>query len=66
MALFNACICRFEKEFEVFTHYVSIVLTDAIINIDNNKDTLRNIRLLSLLETNKILLDLETARQGAN
>lgn len=66
MALFNACICRFEKEFEVFTHYVSVVLTDAIINIDNNKDTLRNIRLLSLLETNKILSDLETARQGAN
>jgi len=62
MALFNACICRFEKEFEVFTHYVSIVFTDAIINIDNNKDTLRNIRLLSLLETNKILSDLETAR----
>jgi hypothetical protein len=62
MALFNACICRFEKEFEVFTHYVSVVLTDAIINIDNNKDTLRNIRLLSLLETNKILSDLETAR----
>jgi hypothetical protein len=23
IALFNACICRFEKEFEVFTHYVS-------------------------------------------
>ena len=23
MALFNACICRFEKEFDVFTHYVS-------------------------------------------
>jgi hypothetical protein len=23
MALFNACICRFEKEFDVFVHYVS-------------------------------------------
>lgn len=23
IALFNTCICRFEKEFEVFTHYVS-------------------------------------------
>lgn len=24
MALFNACICRFEKEFEVFVYYVSL------------------------------------------
>jgi hypothetical protein len=24
MALFNACICRFEKEFDVFVYYVSV------------------------------------------
>ena len=66
MALFNACICRFEKEFEVFTHYVSIEFANAIINLDNNKNTFRNIRLLPLLETNQILSDMETAWKRAN
>lgn len=28
MALFNACICRFEKEFDVFVYYVSEVASN--------------------------------------
>jgi len=39
MALFNACICRFDKEFRLFRHYVS----QASINLQIKTKTLNEI-----------------------